>query len=289
MVHEVMDSGDGGVLGAVGRPEGGGGTAVGLLLRAPDARGRPLVLLQRRAPGTLHGTRWGLPGGRRRGNETPTATALRAAAEQAGVHPGRVRVRGEQVHRDVDTCAAVIADAAEPLPVPPDHEVADLAWVPESEVAARDLDPAFAAGWSALQVIETGLLVDAANVVGSRPDGWWRDRVGAAERLLSEIAAVGLPGVLAIPEGGFRWFARPVVVLEGKANRAPDVAGVEVIRAPASGDDTIVDVARRDGDWMVVTADRGLRARLPVRARPVGPSTLRSWLTHPESETGAWG
>jgi 8-oxo-dGTP diphosphatase len=172
----------------------------------------------------------------------------------------------------------VIADTPEPWPVPPGHRTGELAWIPEREVAARDLDPALAARWPALRVTETGLLVDAANVVGSRPDGWWRDRAGAAGRLLDELAAVGLPGVVADPQSGFRWFTRPVVVLEGQANQAPDVAGIEVVRAPGSGDDTIVDVAHRDGDWTVVTADRGLRARLPSRARAVGPATLRSWL-----------
>ena len=34
------------------------------------------------------------------------------------------------------------------------------------------------------------LVVDAANVVGSRPDGWWRDRAGAARRLAGSIVAV---------------------------------------------------------------------------------------------------
>ncbi len=34
------------------------------------------------------------------------------------------------------------------------------------------------------------LLIDAANVVGSRPDGWWRDRAGAAARLVEQLAAV---------------------------------------------------------------------------------------------------
>src|SRR4051794_4910311 len=38
----------------------------------------------------------------------------------------------------------------------------------------------------------TVLLVDVANVVGSRPDGWWRDRAGATGRLLDRLA--GLPG-----------------------------------------------------------------------------------------------
>ena len=33
----------------------------------------------------------------------------------------------------------------------------------------------------------TDLVVDAANVVGSRPDGWWHDREGAASRLASQL------------------------------------------------------------------------------------------------------
>jgi predicted RNA-binding protein with PIN domain len=32
-------------------------------------------------------------------------------------------------------------------------------------------------------------LVDGMNVVGSRPDGWWRDRVGAMRRLIGELEA----------------------------------------------------------------------------------------------------
>ncbi|NEB86162.1 NTP pyrophosphohydrolase, partial [Streptomyces anulatus] len=42
------------------------------------------------------------------------------------------------------------------------------------------------------------VIVDAANVVGSVPDGWWRDRRGAATRLrdaLVPYAAAGLPGL----------------------------------------------------------------------------------------------
>ncbi|MBB5981359.1 hypothetical protein [Kribbella solani] len=82
------------------------------------------------------------------------------------------------------------------------------------------------------------VVVDAANVVGSRPDGWWRDRVGAARRLLSRLVLLQeqLEGV------------EIVVVLEGAARRAvagegaPDVGRVRVVLAEGSGDDTIVDV-----------------------------------------------
>jgi 8-oxo-dGTP diphosphatase len=286
VVHEVRErDGDGWAQCCDGQDRWGRFGAAGLLLRAPDAQRRPLVLMQHRVAWTHHGDlrgmpAWGMLTWARASDETPVQTALREVA----VDPGRVRVRGEVVEYpcgDGWSFTAVVADAAEPVPVRPNHESAELVWVPEPEVPALELHPAFAAGWPALQVATIGLVVDAANVVGSRPDGWWRDRAGAAGRLLREVAAAG-PGVLARPQGGFGWAARLVVVLEGMASRAPDTAGVEVVRAPGSGDDTIVDIVCRGGEWLVVTADRGLRARLPPDAHPISPSALRSWL-HPQS------
>jgi hypothetical protein len=123
----------------------------------------------------------------------------------------------------------------------------------------------------------TVLLVDAANVVGSRPDGWWRDRAGAATRLLRRLAA--LPGrALPGPDDGVVVCDQVVAVVEGKARDVAGPAGVRVVSAPGSGDDTIVDEAQRlvaDGaDVLVVTADRGLRARLPAGALVAGPGWL---------------
>ena len=43
------------------------------------------------------------------------------------------------------------------------------------------------------------LIVDGANVVGSRPDGWWRDRAGAAIRLYDELAGLAERGAAGIP------------------------------------------------------------------------------------------
>jgi 8-oxo-dGTP diphosphatase len=283
VVHEptVGGDGDGWAHCRDGQDRWGRFGAAGLLLRAPDAHGRPLVLMQHRAPWTHHGDRWGMPGGARHSDETPAQTALREAAEEASVAASRVRVRGEVAEHpggDGWSFTTVVADTATPFPVQPNHECTELAWVPEAEVTELDLHPAFAASWPALQVATIGLVVDAANVVGSRPDGWWRDRAGAAERLLRDVAATG-PGVLALPHGGFGWVARPVLVLEGVASRAPDVAGIEVVRAPGSGDDTIVNEARRADTCVVVTADRALRTRLPPKAHPLSPSALRSWLS----------
>jgi hypothetical protein len=124
----------------------------------------------------------------------------------------------------------------------------------------------------------TTLLVDAANVVGSRPDGWWRDRAGATSRLLTRLAA--LPGrEVPGPDGAPHRCTAVVVVVEGQARDVPAPAGLEVVRAPGSGDDALAEVAQRlTGDVLVVTADRGLRARLPGGTAVTGPGRLLALL-----------
>ena len=123
------------------------------------------------------------------------------------------------------------------------------------------------------------LVVDGANVVGSVPDGWWRDRPGAARRLADRLVtalagdlatALGHPGPL-----------RVHLVLEGAARRA-EIAEhplLEVVRADADGDATIAALAAAlaggEDRVLVVTADRGLRERVrAVGAEVVGPGTL---------------
>jgi hypothetical protein len=123
----------------------------------------------------------------------------------------------------------------------------------------------------------TVLLVDAANVVGSRPDGWWRDRAGAATRLLTRLAV--LPGrSLAGPAGTPVVCDEVVAVVEGKARDVPAPDGVRVERAAGSGDDALAACAARlagsGTPLLVVTADRGLRARLPAGTAVVGPGWL---------------
>ncbi len=114
------------------------------------------------------------------------------------------------------------------------------------------------------------LIVDSANVVGSVPDGWWRDRAGAAARLRDRLAAAVAAGT--IPAG-----VEVVLVVEGAARDIEPVDGVRVVPAPRSGDDTIVAVARAaDGPVTVVTADRGLRERVVgAGAEVIGPGALR--------------
>ena len=123
----------------------------------------------------------------------------------------------------------------------------------------------------------TVLLVDAANVVGARPDGWWRDRAGATTRLLGRLAA--LPGrPLSGPDGRAVVCDEVVAVVEGPARGVPAPDGVRVERAAGSGDDALAACAGRlagEGTpLLVVTADRGLRARLPSGTPVAGPGWL---------------
>nr|WP_255511031.1 hypothetical protein [Micromonospora sp. WP24] len=118
------------------------------------------------------------------------------------------------------------------------------------------------------------LIVDAANVVGSRPDGWWRDRAGATARLRDSLAGlgeVGLPPQLLPP-------VVVVLVVEGRARDVAAVPGVEVVGARGSGDDAIVDLVRAAPQRrrVVVTADRELRDRVVAEGAEVyGPRWLR--------------
>ncbi|MDT0533267.1 hypothetical protein RM555_30195 [Micromonospora sp. DSM 115977] len=124
------------------------------------------------------------------------------------------------------------------------------------------------------------LIVDAANVVGSRPDGWWRDRAGATARLrdsLVPVAAAGLPPQLPPP-------VEVVLVVEGRARDVPGTAGVRVVAAPGSGDDAVVDLvaAAPQRRRLVVTADRELRERVVAQGAEVyGPRWLRDRPTPP--------
>ncbi|MFF9184197.1 PIN domain-containing protein [Streptomyces misionensis] len=117
------------------------------------------------------------------------------------------------------------------------------------------------------------LIVDGANVVGSVPDGWWRDRSGAAERLRDRLVAYARAGTaeLAGP-------IEVVLVVEGAARGVASVPGVRVVAAPGSGDDRIVELVAEGAGrtCLVVTADRELRRRVSaLGARVAGPRTVR--------------
>jgi hypothetical protein len=112
------------------------------------------------------------------------------------------------------------------------------------------------------------LVVDGANVVGARPDGWWKDRAGAAQRLHERLVTADLDGDI-------------VLVLEGAAKAGVPVGRdghVTVVHAPKDGDAEIVRQAHRaadaGNDVTVVTADRLLAARVAKAGAIVGPTWL---------------
>jgi 8-oxo-dGTP diphosphatase len=115
------------------------------------------------------------------------------------------------------------------------------------------------------------IVVDVANVMGSRPDGWWRDRAAAAVRLHAELAGLAARSTALAASGqpilpGETDPPQFVMVLEGAARaaaaRIDPAPGVRVVQADGSGDDAIVDLVRElPGRRFVVTADRELRRR----------------------------
>jgi hypothetical protein len=133
--------------------------------------------------------------------------------------------------------------------------------------------------------MDVTMIVDGANVMGSRADGWWRDRAGAMARLHGELAALAArgirgpvpgdlpdsrgsgdaadgpgstgapePGSAAGPEAGEddadgRWYPQIVLVVEGRTRKVLSLVspapGLQVVAARGEGDDEIADLAGR--------------------------------------------
>jgi hypothetical protein len=118
------------------------------------------------------------------------------------------------------------------------------------------------------------LVVDGANVVGSRPDGWWRDRAAAALRLHGRLAVADLS------------YDEVVLVLEGQA-RSGVPAGTDgplrTVHATRDGDEAIVSAVRAavgaGSSVVAVTADRLLGQRVEATGgRVMSPTWLLSVL-----------
>ena len=114
----------------------------------------------------------------------------------------------------------------------------------------------------------THLLVDGMNVIGSRPDGWWRDRDGAVLRLFDRLVRLAATGddVTVVLDG------RPLEQLPDGMHR-----GVRVAYARRHGrdaaDDRIIELLRELPDPAgvhVVTSDRTLARRARDLGATVG-------------------
>ncbi len=116
-------------------------------------------------------------------------------------------------------------------------------------------------------------LVDGMNVVGSRPDGWWRDRPGARRALVAQLATLADGDEVAVvfdgrPQPGEVEAAGDVHVTAHFAPGGPDAA-----------DDCIVSTVEADTDpatLVVVTSDSTLADRVrSLGAGVVGAGTFR--------------
>lgn len=239
----------------------------------PSAPGIPAdarVLLQHRAPWSHLGGTWGVPGGARDSHEDVVTTALRETWEETGLDLSGGKLLG--VHRAVHpdwSYTTVMMAVPEAGPLTANAESVELRWVEPAQVTDLPLHPGLAASWSLLIGPRARMLVDVANVMGSRPDGWWRDRLAGAQRVIDGLEmVVGQP---VGPDGQLVTLIQPVV--EGGARGAVADHPAVITVAAATADELIAEAAM-SGD-VVVTADRDLRTRVErVGAITMGPGWL---------------
>jgi predicted RNA-binding protein with PIN domain len=116
-------------------------------------------------------------------------------------------------------------------------------------------------------------IVDGMNVIGSRPDGWWRNRHRAMAELVEQLER------WAAAEG-----AEVTVVFERPPSPPIESTVIEVAHAPKaaanSADDEIVRLLQADVDpaqICVATSDRTLSARVEAAgARVYSAEQLRN-------------
>lgn len=116
-------------------------------------------------------------------------------------------------------------------------------------------------------------LVDGNNVFGARPDGWWNDRQAAMARFTQRVAEWCRTHADAVTIVFDQPLSDSVRVLAG--------GNLSVIAASRRGrnaaDDEIAQLAAADPhELIVVTSDKGLRARLPAGVEVIGAGRFRS-------------
>jgi len=282
--------------------------AAGLLIHFDGS-----VLLQLRSPASHHGSTWGLPGGARQQGEKPLAAALREAGEEITFDLNQVQAESWSIaQHDGWSYTTVVARASNRFESQAGNwETSEVRWFEAAELASHQLHPGFDQAWPSLQPLlgaSACLIVDGANLVGSKPDGWWKDRAGAAVRLRDELAVMAQRGLAAasLPQSDAAfspnrailppaeqplgltapagWWPRIVLVLEGQARGAGQLPGLRVVDAPGEGDAEIVrqtelalaDATNSAGPVVVATADKALIAQVTAAgASVISPGALR--------------
>jgi 8-oxo-dGTP pyrophosphatase MutT (NUDIX family) len=256
-----MGDGDGWVRCAGGHRHWGRFGAAGLMLAGEHG-----TMLQHRAAWTHEGGTWGVPGGARDSHEDVVATALREASEEAGVDPAVVVPVGWSVDDHGGwSYTTVVAHASGPVNEQVRNaESTEIRWWAIDQVASLPLHQGFATTWPRLQHLPQPLARAGVDTT-ALPD---RVVAGGLTRLLPRIVLVveGQARVLADDPTGTAWWDTAITV--ARAERDGDA---EVVRAAA-------DLHAAGTQTVVVSSDRGLRARLASGVLVAGPRWLMSHL-----------
>ncbi|MCY3850701.1 MAG: NYN domain-containing protein [Acidimicrobiaceae bacterium] len=124
------------------------------------------------------------------------------------------------------------------------------------------------------------IVVDAMNVIGSKPDGWWKDRGGALARLVDALVAFDFDQwVVVVADGrpvpGLPSGTRGNVELRYAGRSDPDAADDEIIALLAELNCGESD-SREDQPVTVVSSDRALISRAEqLGARCEGARSFR--------------
>ena len=274
----AVSDGNGWVECACGQRHWGRYGAAGLLLiaggKTTTVTSGPLpadaqILMQHRAQWSHEGGTWGLPGGACDSHEDVVTAAIRETQEETGVQAPATLLGVHRAEHGTWSYTTVIMRTREQVAPVINAESTAAAWLPIAAASDLPLHPGLRAAWPSLTGRRVSLVVDVANVMGSRPDGWWRDRALGAQRTVDDIAPlVGRATV----DGALVGMIRAVVEGAGRSTASPHPA-VLVTAARGSADDAIV--ASVGPDDIVVTADAELRARVADRcAGLIGPGHL---------------
>ena len=111
-------------------------------------------------------------------------------------------------------------------------------------------------------------IVDAMNVIGTRPDGWWRDRDAAMARLVDRLerysAATGDDVTVVFERKPNPPIRSTVIQIAHARKRGPDAADFEIVK--------IVEADANPKSIQVVTSDRWLGDRVSALGATVFPS-----------------
>lgn len=122
-------------------------------------------------------------------------------------------------------------------------------------------------------------IVDAMNVIGARPDGWWKDRQAARVRLVRQLErwAATTDGRVSVVFEHPTSIESSAIAIHHAPKAAPNSADDEIVR--------MVHAADRSDDITVVTSDATLAERVRSAGAAVYPAAAFRNLIDPVNAT----